>query len=158
MLDEDGDAQLRLQHRSQRQVGDAQVDGHADRAVLRVDAAGDGDADRGDVPPQLAPGVLDEPGDLADERRPVRRRDVLVEDAVPIVGDDDRGLGAADVDAGDQRPVEPRLVGRDHRTSPRPSCCSMSSADAPSTTTSSWTWPNSICVSRASRSRTLDRA
>ena len=75
---------------------------------------------------------------------------MLVEDAVPIVGDDDRCLGAADVDAGDQRPVEPRLIGRDHRTNPRPSCCSMSSADAPSTTTSSWTWPNSICVSRAS--------
>ena len=34
----------------------------------------------------------------------------------------------------------------------------MSSADAPSTTTSSWTWPNSICVSRASSSRTLERA
>ena len=34
----------------------------------------------------------------------------------------------------------------------------MSSADAPSTTTSSWTWPNSICVSRASSARTLDRA
>ncbi len=68
VLDEGRDAQLRLQHRSQRQVGDAQVDGHADRAVLRVDVAGDGDADRGDVLPQLAPGVVDEAGDLADER------------------------------------------------------------------------------------------
>ena len=68
VLDEGRDSQLRLQHRSQRQVGDAQVDGHADRAVLRVDVAGDGDADRGDVLPQLAPGVVDETGDLADER------------------------------------------------------------------------------------------
>ena len=63
-----GTPELRLQHRSQRQVGDAQVDGHADRAVLRVDVTGDGDADRGDVLPQLAPGVVDESGDLADER------------------------------------------------------------------------------------------
>ena len=68
VLDEDRDPQLRLQHRSQRQVGDAEVDGHADRAVLRVDVAGDRDADRGDVLPQVAPGVVDESGDLADER------------------------------------------------------------------------------------------
>ena len=72
VLDEDRDAQLRLQHRSQRQVGDAQVDGHADRAVRRVDLAGDGDADRGDVLPELAPGVVDESGDLVDQRRPDR--------------------------------------------------------------------------------------
>ena len=68
VLDEDRDAKLRLQHRSQRQMGDAQVDGHADRAVLWVDVAGDGDADRGDVLPQVAPGVVDESGDLVDER------------------------------------------------------------------------------------------
>ena len=35
---------------------------------VRVDVAGDGDADRGDVLPQLAPGVVDEAGDLVDER------------------------------------------------------------------------------------------
>ena len=112
---------------------------------------GIGDADRGHVLPQLAPGVVDESDDLVDERRRVGRRDMLVEDAVPIVGDDDRGLGAADVDAGDQQIVGRGSYGRDHRTNPRPSCCSMSNADAPSTTTSSWTWPNSIWVSRASR-------
>ncbi len=49
VLDEGRNPQLRLQHRSQRQVGDAQVDGHADRAVGRVDVTGDGDADGGDV-------------------------------------------------------------------------------------------------------------
>jgi hypothetical protein len=68
VLDEGRYSQHRLQHRSQRQVGDAEVDGHADRAVLRVDAAGDGDAYRGYLLPQLAPGVVDEAGDLADER------------------------------------------------------------------------------------------
>ena len=49
-------------------MGDAQVDGHADRAVRRVDVAGDGDADRGHVLAQLALGVVDEADDLADER------------------------------------------------------------------------------------------
>ena len=68
VLDEGRYPKLRLQHRSQRQMGDAQVDGHADRAVLRVDVAGDRDAYRGDVLPQLAPGVVDESGDLADKR------------------------------------------------------------------------------------------
>ena len=68
VLDEGRDAQLRLQHRPQRQVGDAQVDGHADRSVVRVDEARDGDADRGDVLPELAPGVVDETGNLADQR------------------------------------------------------------------------------------------
>ena len=107
--------------------------------------------------PELALRVLDESGDLGDERWPIRRRDVLVEDAVAIVGDDDRRLGAADVDAGDQQTVRVAGCGR-HRTSPRPSCCSMSNADAPSATTSSWTWPKSICVSRASIARALDLA
>ena len=68
MLDEGRDPQLGLQHRSQRQMRDPQVDGHADRAVRRVDVAGDGDADCGDVLPQVAPGVVDEAGDLVDER------------------------------------------------------------------------------------------
>ena len=48
VLDEGRHAQLGLQHRSQQQVGDAQVDGHADRSVVRVDVARDGDADRGE--------------------------------------------------------------------------------------------------------------
>ena len=68
VLDEDRDAELRLQHRSEGQMGDAQVDGHADRAVRRVDVAGDGDGDRGDVLPQVTPGIIDESGDLVDER------------------------------------------------------------------------------------------
>ena len=61
VLDEDRDSQRLLQQRSQRQVADAEVDGHADRARLGVDPAGDRDADRGDLPPQLAPCVVDQP-------------------------------------------------------------------------------------------------
>ena len=68
VLDERRDAQFRPQQRSQQQVGDAEVDGHADRSVVRVDMARDGDADRGDILPKLAPGVVDETGNLADQR------------------------------------------------------------------------------------------
>ena len=74
MLDKGRDAELRLQQRSEGQVDDAQVDGHADRAVVRVDVTGDGDADCRYVMPQLAPGLVDESGDLADQRRRVGRR------------------------------------------------------------------------------------
>ena len=63
-----GISKRRLHHRPERQVGDAEVDGHADRAVLRVDAAGDRDADRDDVLLQVASGAVDECDDLVDER------------------------------------------------------------------------------------------
>ena len=139
MLDEGRDPQRRLEHRSEPQVGDAQVHGHPHRSVRRVDVAGDGDADRGDVLPQLELGVVDETGDLADERFAIGRDGALVVDTTTVVGDDDGYVGPTDVDARDQRAGEYRLIGRDHRANPRPSNCSMSSADAPTTTTSSWT-------------------
>ena len=54
---------------------------------------------------------------------------MLVDDTVSIVSDDDRRLGAAHVDASDERPVEPGLMDRDHR------------ANAPSTHSSNSNYP-----------------
>ena len=140
------------------EVGDAQVDRHADRALDRVDLAGDGDADGGQRPGRAgAARSSTSPAIWADERRPVGRRDVLVEDAVAIVGDDDRGLGAADIDAGDQRPRARRRV-RSSSHQPQAELLLHQQRGRAQPTTSSWTWPSSICVSRASSVRALDPA
>src|SRR6476619_5100364 len=83
VLDKGRYAELGLEQRAEGEVSDAQVDGHADRAILWVDVAGNGDAHRGDLLLQLALGAIDQSGNLAHDRRPVCRGDLLVEH--PIV-------------------------------------------------------------------------
>ena len=166
VLDDDRDADLELERVAQREVGPAEVDGKGHVAALRVDAAGDADADRLEVVSLEAggaEGLVEAGGDGRDGAALVTHGGGVgsaTEDGAVGVDDERGDLGATDIDTGDGTawslwPSEIRdpcrCAGgrRDaHRCTVSPSSRVSSSAQAPRSVTSSPMPPSSIVVSR----------